>query len=78
MYRTLIILLTIALLPLTSGCLRQRFGAADESFRDSPAIPRQNFGRTAEQRGQSGLDSRSREIEASLGIEGGPPRFFQR
>lgn len=60
------------------GCLRQRWRAADESFRDSPAIPRQNFGREAEQRGQAGLDNRSREIESSLGIEGEPPRFFDR
>ena len=62
----------------TSGCLRQRWRAADESFRDSPAMPRQNFGRTAEQRGQAGLDNRSREIESSLGIEGEPPRLFER
>ena len=51
------------------GCLRQRWQPADESFRDLPAIPQQDFGRPKEKRGQAGLDNRARQIESSLGIE---------
>ena len=66
--------LLVAAIP---GC-RSPFLRDDVGFRDHPAMPRQNFGRPGQEHGQMGLDQRARDIESSLGIEGGPPRFFRR
>ena len=75
---TLTGLLCIGLLLSATGCLRSRFLSEENGFRDSPALPRQNFGRPGEHHPQAGVDSRTREIESSLGIEGRPPRIFAR
>jgi hypothetical protein len=66
------------LLVVSLGCLRNRWSAEEETFRDHPAIPKQHFGRQGEQIEQMGVDDRSRQIESSLGVEGGTPRLFNR
>ena len=77
-FKNLACLLASFSLLVGAGCLRQRWQPADESFRDLPAIPKQNFGRPKEQHAQAGLDNRARQIESSLGIDGDPPRLFER
>lgn len=73
--RAVLTALFVALMLVPTGCLRNRLLDRGEGFRDHPALPRQNFGRPSEQRGQAGFDQRARDIESSLGVEDRPPRF---
>ena len=67
-----------AVVLICCGCLRSRLASDDAGFRDAPGMPKQDFGRPGQRLGQMGLDSRSREIESSLGVEGEPPRLLDR
>lgn len=79
MFRAMLLLIGVSALSfLNLSCLRNRLQTEDDGFLNQPAMPKPNFGRTGEPIGQTGLDPRSREIEASLGVEGDPPRFFHR
>ena len=56
-----VVVILISAFLAAGGCLRQRWQPADESFRDLPAIPQQDFGRPKEKRGQAGLDKNLRQ-----------------